>query len=114
VVPPAFGTDLHHVTDQLFLPPAELLELGRRRRTAAVRRQVRAENVGDVNQALFLADRADLVQAHPDVASSPDQLRVGIADIETREASLVELLYDGVSSKRILDSPAGSRGGEPT
>jgi hypothetical protein len=96
VVPPAFRADLHDVTNQLLLSTAQLVELCGCRRAAAVRWKMRTEDVGDVDQALVLADRADLVEAHSDVACGPHQLRMGIADIEARETSLVELLHDRV------------------
>lgn len=69
----------------------------------AAGRQARSEGVGDMNQLGSFADRTILIGGPADAAGCPQQLRVGIADVQAGEPAAAELLQDRIPSKPVID-----------
>src|SRR5664280_575278 len=110
VVPRAVGAHLDHVADHRFLAPPVPGELGLGGHAPPTRGQARTEDEGDVDQVGLLADGALLADGTAQVAGGPQQLGVGIADIEPGQAALPVLADDRVAGEKVLAASPG-RGG---
>ena len=66
-------------------------------------RKPRTEGKGDVDELGLSADRAVRVRRATEVAGDPQQLRLGVADVEAREPAAPELTNDTLASEPILD-----------
>lgn len=80
----------------------------------AAGRQAGAEGVGDMNQLGSFTDRTILIGGPADATGRPQQLGVGIADVQAGEAAAPELLQDRIPSEAVIDLRRCRRSGATT
>ena len=103
VVPGARGAHLDLVAEHRLGPAAEGLELGGRARAAPAGRQLGPEDEGHGDQPAVVADGADLLGRPPHVAGRPQQLGVGVADVDPRDLAPLDLPDQAVADDPVLD-----------
>ena len=84
--------------------PAQLGELGRRARAPAPRRELGPEDEGHRDQAALAADGAGLLGRAPHVAGGPEQLGVGVADVDLHGAAPFDVPDQAVAHQAVLDA----------
>ena len=110
MVPPAAAADLDHVTDHRLLAAPVPGELGLGGHTPPTGRELCAEDEGHLDEVTVLADRALLTDRPPEIGGRPDQLGMGVADIEARQPALAEFTNDRVPREEVVDLAPGGRG----
>src|SRR5579862_4926826 len=97
VVPRTTRAHLDVETHDRVRAPAQPLELGRRPRAPAARRETRAEHVGHLDGPLVLADGAVVPERLPDVACRPQQLWVRVAHVVEQHLALAHVAHERVA-----------------
>ncbi len=64
---------------------------------------MRAKGVPHVHNRGRLAHRAVLRRSPPHAAGGPQQLGMGVADVDPRQAAAAELAEDGVAGEAVVD-----------
>jgi hypothetical protein len=106
MVPVAVKADLDDVTSELFVGRVEPVELGRGGDAATVGAgEGVAVDVGDKAEVAPSADWAGGRGGGPDVATGPQELRMGVADVVALEATGAEVPQDRPSGQRVVDVP---------
>ncbi len=93
VVPPTGTADLNDVAGEITLLTGERRKLGLLRNAAPVGRKPGAEDVGDMHKGFFFADRTRFRGGFTEVLRGPNQLRVGVAHIDSRKTPALVLSY---------------------
>lgn len=71
--------------------------------------QAGTEGIGDEHRPRVVADGAGLTTDLTDVASGPQQLGVGVADVEAGQAATVELVDRAATHEAVVDLAGGRR-----
>ena len=103
VVPPAVDADLDVVAGELVVGAAEPGQLVVVGDAAAVRLlQLLAVDVGDDPHPAGAANRAVVLELGAEVGRGPEQLGVGVADVEPGERTLLEVAQDRPASEGVV------------
>jgi hypothetical protein len=104
VVPPAVETDLDDIAGELVERRVQLVELaGVRDATAVGLLQRVAVHVGDVAHALGPADRAVVRCGLAHVAGGAEQLRMGVAHVESRDRAAPDVAQDRSAGECVVN-----------
>src|SRR5204863_489744 len=118
--PRALRADLDDIASEHGGPAGQLVEFGGGRDAAAVGGKAAAKDVRDVHEVGRLANGTFHAGELADVLGRPQQLRVGVAYVESGEPAFAELADDGVAGQPVIDHAGqgapipmtGSLGGE--
>lgn len=107
VVPGAGQAHLDVEAEHRLHPAAEAVELGRGAWAPATRGQAGAEHVGHLDHLPFPADRAVLTSRASDVAGRPEELGVGVADLDRLHLAPADPADHRVPDQPVLDPGTG-------
>ena len=96
--------DFHHIAGELRNGGAQSVQLVRTGNAAAIRRELWAESVGDVDNVPFSADFANLSSRSPDRFCSSYQIRMRITKIILCYLTCLELAEQGFFSQEVVNA----------
>ena len=109
MVPSALCAGLHHVGAELTPSHRELSEFFGARHAPAVRGQPMTEDIRHQPKASRLADRAVRLGLGADIASRPNELGMGVADLVPPKAAEANLIDDHPPRQTVIHDPATVR-----
>jgi len=110
VVPRALLADLDDIGNVDAGPFRQACQLAPQRDTAAMPRQAGPEHVGDVNQPGGVADGALAGDWASDLASCPNELGVGVADLGPRKHTIAKVGQHRRARQSVVDMALGVPG----
>ena len=109
MVPSTLRAGLHHVGAELTPGHRELSELFGARHAPAVRGQPMTEDVRHQPKASLLADRAVRLGLGADIASRPNELGMGVADLVPTKTAEANLIDEHPPRQTVIHDPAAVR-----
>src|SRR6266542_3250090 len=103
MVPTAASAHLDHVAGSTPLPGGELEALTQLERPAVVASEAIREDVGEKAELVAATDRAGPRGLGPQVPGRPEQLGVGVADLEPRQEAAAEVAQERSLGQRVVD-----------